>query len=236
MKSRYFDSSEFLKAKVRTRSFFAWRSIIHGRELLNQGLSKQIGNGKSMMVWTDAWVEDEGMRAPWRKNTFFNVNLKVAELIDKRSRDWDLQKLDDLFLPGDILGIKKIKPVALQDDFYIWKHNKSRDFTVKSAYWLASQIVINPCNLDALIGPFTNALKAQVWSLLTDPKIKVYLWKALSGALPVVVALQGKGIRLNKLCQICGMEEESINHILFSCSLARQIWALSDYPVPEFGF
>ena len=37
-------------------------------------------------------------------------------------------------------------------------------------------------------------------------------------------------------CQICGQEGESINHVLFTCSVARQVWALSGVSTPEFGF
>lgn len=37
-------------------------------------------------------------------------------------------------------------------------------------------------------------------------------------------------------CQICGMDGESINHVLFIYSLARQVWALSGFPFLEGGF
>ncbi|KAG7583540.1 Reverse transcriptase zinc-binding domain [Arabidopsis suecica] len=209
MKSRYFPQSDFLDASVGTRPSFAWKSILHGRELLKQGLFKNVGNGKTFRVWIDEWIEDaDGWRAPLRRNYFFNPDLRVSELIDWDKRDWDPQKL----------------------------HNKSGDFSVKSAYWLASQSCNLQTRLQAEQLPSTNDLKAKVWSLQTDPKIHVFLWKVLCGALPVASALNYRGMKTDERCQLCGGEEETVNHVLFTCSMARQVWALTGIPSPQWGF
>lgn len=121
MKSRYFSLTDFLNAGVCTRSSYAWKSILHGRDLLSQGLVKNIGNGKSFRVWIDDWIKDEGWRAPYRRNYFFNPDLRISELIDWDKRLWDPQKLEFHFLPQDILRINKIKSVTELEDFYSWK-------------------------------------------------------------------------------------------------------------------
>ncbi|KAG7583244.1 Endonuclease/exonuclease/phosphatase superfamily [Arabidopsis suecica] len=238
MKSRYFPTSDFLEAGLGSRPSYAWRSILFGRELLCQGLFKNVGNGKSFKVWIDEWIEDEeeGWRAPLRLNYFFNPDLRVSDLIDWRKRDWDPQKLSEHFFPADILRIKKIRPVTELEDFYSWKYNKSGDFSVKSAYWLASQSCNLQVRLQAEQRPSTNELKAKVWKLKTDPKIQVFLWKALNGSLPVAKAMKCRGMKVDERCQICGEDEESVNHVLFTCSYARQVWALSDIPSPQWGF
>ncbi|KAG7589022.1 Zinc knuckle CX2CX4HX4C [Arabidopsis suecica] len=238
MKSRYFPETSFLEAPAHHRPSFAWRSILHGKELLVKGIEKRIGNGKSWNVWIDPWIEDEdeGMRAPMRRNYFFDVSLRVCDLIDSRTRDWDQSTLEDLFFPEDILRVKKIKPVVSQSDFWVWKHNKSGDFSVKSAYWLASQELDSQVAFEANALPSVNGLKEEVWQVQTDPKIKVFLWKMLCGAIPVVHALNRRGMSLDDTCQICGVEQETSFHVLFSCTYARQVWALSQVPNPLFGF
>ncbi|KAG7572675.1 Reverse transcriptase zinc-binding domain [Arabidopsis suecica] len=208
LKSRYYVNSGFLEAALSARPSFGWRSILSGRDLLSKGLLKKVGNGASLFVWIDPWIDDVGYRAPMRKNLFFDVALRVSSLLNPRTGFWDKDFLNDLFFPEDIIRIKAVKPVMAQEDFYIWQYNKSGDFTVKSAYWLADQekslILRNAANVQ----PSTLELKKLVWTLHTDPKIKIFLWKVLSGVLPVAENLNGRGMSVDVTCQIRDDVEE----------------------------
>ncbi|KAG7590131.1 Reverse transcriptase zinc-binding domain [Arabidopsis suecica] len=236
IKSRYFPQSEFLDSCLGSRPSFGWRSIQHGRELLKHGLRKRVGNGESINVWTDYWLDDNGLRAPWIKNPIINIDLKVCDLIDARRRDWDIDKLQEQFYPDDVALIRANRPVVAVDDFWIWKHNRSGDFSVKSGYWLAAQLFKPDIIAAATQQPSINELKIQVWKLKTEPKIKVFLWKVLSGAIPVMDLLSLRGMKVDDRCQTCGLGGESIHHVLFGCAASRQIWAMSDYPSPLLGF
>lgn len=72
----------------------------------------------------------------------------------------------------------------------------------------------------ASIQPSINPHKEYVWMLSTDPKIKLFLWKVLSGTLPVADLLSHTGMKVDSRCQYCGLEGESIEHALFTCSLS----------------
>ncbi|KAG7577746.1 Ribonuclease H domain [Arabidopsis thaliana x Arabidopsis arenosa] len=108
--------------------------------------------------------------------------------------------------------------------------------SVKTGYWLAFRDNKSDLIRNATSQPSLNGLKEKVWSILAAPKIKLFLWRALCAALPVADQIIHRGMRSDPRCQICGEEGESINHVLFTCSVARQLWAISGVPTPEFGF
>ncbi|CAL9238615.1 unnamed protein product, partial [Arabidopsis halleri] len=38
------------------------------------------------------------------------------------------------------------------------------------------------------------------------------------------------------MCAICNREEETVSHVLFTCSMAAQVWSDYNVPVPSQGF
>lgn len=62
------------------------------------------------------------------------------------------------------------------------------------------------------------------------------MWKAVSGAFGVADQVIARGMKMETRCQVCGLEGESINHVLFTCTIARRTWALSNFPLPKDGF
>lgn len=129
-----------------------------------------------------------------------------------------------------------MKPVFEEDDYWVWQHNKHGGYSVKSGYWLKTRVTRMEEIRDAEALPSVNGLKSEAWKLKAPPKIKTFFWRALSNAISVGELLVKRGIKMDSCCQACGFEGESINHILFTCPIARQIWALVNVPSPENGF
>lgn len=73
------------------------------------------------------------------KNIFVNLNMMVSDLIDLGNRCWKRDSLEELFYPREAEIILANKLVVDEEDFWVWDHEKSGTYTVKSGYWLANR-------------------------------------------------------------------------------------------------
>jgi hypothetical protein len=60
-------------------SSYTWKIIVHGRDLLQEGLVWRVENGKDIDVWGDNWVPRSGYKWPLGHKTDMVVQ-KVDEL------------------------------------------------------------------------------------------------------------------------------------------------------------
>lgn len=92
--------SSFLECSVGTRPSFAWRSIIHGRELMKKGLCRSIGNGNLSNVWAENWIVDGTPRPPmYLADIDVNLALKVSDLLIPGTSTWNRDLLLTTFSP-----------------------------------------------------------------------------------------------------------------------------------------
>lgn len=88
---KYCGDCDITKVQLKGRVSYAWRSLLFGRDLLVQGLKYSVGNGRSIKVWSEPWLEDDDglCRPPIRRQRCFDVNLLVSDVIDTRTRRWN---------------------------------------------------------------------------------------------------------------------------------------------------
>ncbi|KAG7593406.1 Reverse transcriptase domain [Arabidopsis thaliana x Arabidopsis arenosa] len=233
-KARYYANKSFLEAAVGNRPSYAWRSIMFGKELLERGLMKTIGNGQSTYVWVDKWLFDGIPRRPINKETLMDISLRVSSLITPQG-EWNVPRLTELFTSEDVMHIRSFPPSPLKPDRHVWAYTKEGHYSVKSGHWLVNRVATAMEGIPEDIKTI-NKIKERVWKLQTAPKIKMFLWRALSGALAVADCLQTHGLAVNPMCPLCRVEEETITHVLFKCPLAAAVWHLTTLPHPDQGF
>lgn len=119
IKRRYYPDTNFLDAEIGNRPSFGRISISHGKYLLFKGIRKMVGNGDSIRVWIDPWPHDRGPRVPLYMNCLIDLKLRVKDLIDYSTRDWNHQLLQGLFYPRDIEIITRHKPLVREKRIFI---------------------------------------------------------------------------------------------------------------------
>lgn len=67
-----------------------WRSIIAGKEVLKKGLGWLVGNGDSINIWSDPWLSTSKISTPVGPTTAENLHLKVSDLLNPNSNEWNL--------------------------------------------------------------------------------------------------------------------------------------------------
>lgn len=201
LRSRYYPSGNFMEATMGSRPSYAWRSILFGRQLLEKGLRRTIGAGEETSVWLDKWLFRESPRAPLRKTVLFDLDLRVCDLIEPQTKSWDRGKLEKNFFPPDIDLILKQKPVIDEKDGFEWVHTHWGGYTVKSGYWLASRLDCSEVRKECLAQPSIHGLLEKVWKVKTVPKIRIFMWKALSNALSANDGLLSRGMKIDPRCQ-----------------------------------
>lgn len=137
-------------------------------------------------------------------------------------------------MPGDVLLIKETQPVVSRNDSFTWRLNRNGLISVQSAYCLARERKIEEHHKEDIALPSVNPVKDRVWKIQTIPKIRVFLWKVLSEAIPVADLLERRGMKVDGRCQLCGLDGETTQHVLFQCAAARHVWALSGILQAEF--
>jgi hypothetical protein len=136
-------------------------------------------------------------------------------LINPITNSWKIDLLQLLFEPESIEAICKIMvPMRPTADKLIWVKDTKGRFSVKSVY---------QANQESSLNPNMGGLWQRLWRSKPHERSKIFLWRIGTKALPTKEMLANKMEIQDKMCYLCGHEEESDTHLFFKCSTARAI-------------
>ncbi|XP_024016341.1 uncharacterized protein LOC112089817 [Eutrema salsugineum] len=237
LRGRYYRQSDPLEDRNVYSPSYGWRSIMAAKPFLKMGLRKTIGLGLNTRVWSEPWIPDTRARpaiaVPIMR--YRDPGLLVYSFIRQDTKQWDIHLLRQFFQPEDVSLILGLRPSQTRTlDGYAWNHSKSGLYSVKSGYDLIRRTRLAQED-GTVLEPSITALKRQVWKVRTPGKMKHFMWQTLSGCIATCQNLTYRHLGSDRSCPRCGDPEESINHLLFLCLPALQVWALSDFPsLPGF--
>lgn len=109
----YYPQCDFLHDCIGSNSSYCWRSILVCHNLLRRGYVKRIGNGRLTDIWGQPWLPN--VTDPYIHSPFVGVhaNMNVSSHINPLTNDWDLDRINKLFVPHDVDLIQKI-PISMQ--------------------------------------------------------------------------------------------------------------------------
>jgi len=106
----------------------------------------------------------------------------------------------------------------------IWKGTSNGIFSIIRAYHLRMEIQArgkggsSNSNIGEDLWPI-------LWGLKTPNVIKVFMWRACNNLLPTKVNLFHRRVVSDKVCPLCGVDEEIVIHALWSCPAAQDVWS-----------
>ena len=132
-KERYFPKCSFMEVELGNNPSFVWRSPLAAREIIKEGARWKVGNGRSIRVFTHDWLS----HSPVPLNEF-SLNMRVCDLIDQDTKQWDRGKIYSTFAHQTQTKILVVPLNNINsEDSLIWKENRAQRFIVRTAYQVA---------------------------------------------------------------------------------------------------
>lgn len=68
-----------------------------------------------------------------------------------------------------------------------------------------------------------------LWKLQLPPKVKNFLWRSVTGTLPVSSHLHVRRVNVELNCPRCADATKTMEHAFQDCPMASQVWAISPF-------
>jgi hypothetical protein len=217
-KAKYYPQCDFLKAKRTQNWSFSWQSIQKSSWILKKGCVWKIGDGKSINIWEDRWINPKAGSIMWSKKPDNSPLQRVSDLIDEETKCWKEHVINQNFYPMEATQIFAIPLTNTNsEDIISWYGTKDGNYSVKSGYHAIMEW--NDYDTTAATSSHNDMETRwkKIWSLAVPPKQTHLIWRILDNALPVKENLLYRGIRCAPFCSYYGTKLETINHIFMEC-------------------
>jgi hypothetical protein len=109
------------------------------------------------------------------------------------------------------------------DDRKIWRGESNRDYSVKSAYRICINELLDTSQLRV------NGCHNLIWALKAPPIVKNFLWRIYRRCVLTCARLRDKGVDCPRICALCNYEEEDSMHIFLKCPSSQNVWSMVSF-------
>ncbi|KAF5194037.1 Ribonuclease h-like superfamily protein [Thalictrum thalictroides] len=149
--------------------------------------------------------------------------LKVCDVIDRNTHQWEIQLLKELVSEPVMYTILQV-PIRHHSivDSVKWNGSTNGAFSVKSAYALARGEESSSSSVQEVDRCFK-----KLWSLRIPASLQLFIWKVFNQSLPVGDVLDKHHVIGDLRCTWCNDSQESHDHVLFGCEWVKKVWFFS---------
>ncbi|GAU31898.1 hypothetical protein TSUD_270830 [Trifolium subterraneum] len=178
-----------------------------------------IGDGSNIKVMGEPWlrVEDGSWVASPQHQGVYNLSLQ--QLMIHNSKQWDVEKINELFSAKDahmILAVPLLQTV--ENDRLIWRAESDGIYSVRSGY----QKLLEESN--SYHKPREGDAWSALWKVQAPPKVKHLLWRICKECLPTRVRLRNRYVQCPVECPFCLSKPEEDWHMFFGCEGSKNAW------------
>ncbi|GKV33735.1 hypothetical protein SLEP1_g42199 [Rubroshorea leprosula] len=198
------------------------------RQNIRENVVRVVGKGNDTLFWYDKWVGEFSLKD--RFNRLFSLSTDKEIVVSKKGEwsdgewiwrwswrrnlfAWECDLLQELM---DLL--QRRQPRQGGADYWMWNMDSKGKYTMKSAYRM----------LQSRLFPGRSINYKMIWNKMVPLKVSGFAWKATQNRIPTKDNLAKRGLRNvedDLSCPLCGMQQESTNHLLFTCSKAWSVWS-----------
>ena len=148
-----------------------WTSIIAARKLLLLGIRSKMHSGYEINMWQDPWIPSTPARPARSRAPVVHPKMTVSSLIDFETKEWDTRLLEQYVDQEDIQMIQSLAiSHTHRRDTFCWSYTKNGQYTVKSGYWVATNI-LKDVEEKEVMEPSITKLQAFAWKVNAPQKI-----------------------------------------------------------------
>ncbi|XP_028761232.1 uncharacterized protein LOC114719845 [Neltuma alba] len=214
--------------KAKRNQSRVWKGITDVWDLFLKGLGKRVRNGRNTKAWEDLWTPLDRPLKDYVSNNQadYDINDKVAQFINNTG-SWDMQKWEALLPHWITQIIQKIQPPrSIGDDIFYWRKSTDGNFTVSSAYQMASNQ-----SQQTRVQDWHNLWKGDI-----PERVKFFIWQVFHERLPTNNLRAKRNPNASAECPFECLCEESILHTLRDCESANSVWLSVINPLYVYTF
>ena len=142
LRGRYFRYSSPLRLNDVNNPSYGWRSIMAAKPLIMLKIRQKVHSGNEIRMWEDLWIPTIPERPARSIAPVLHPMMPVSSMMIGNPKRWNAEMLENYVHQEDITLIHSL---AISQDYrrdgYCWSYTKNGMYTVKSGYWVATNLV-----------------------------------------------------------------------------------------------